>query len=425
MKARRDGVQGAARESLQVRYGALQALYYFSTCALGGFAAIFLGYKGLSSTLVGVATGASCVLSVILMPLASSMLQRLPSVTIPRVLRGAMAGSLICYLALVVLPLPRSLDIVVFAIANALSLAIAPFLSQLAMGFNSIGMPINFGLARGMGSISYAVGAVGLSNLVDVASPASLVAVFAAAAVAFLAMLATMPPCERTGGNEAKQAERGAALQDAPVESALDEILRQRVLVMVLAGFMVAFIACNCLSVYLIDIVVNLGGDTSMYGVAIFCMAASELPAMALVPRLRRRFSTGTLFMVVGVAYLLRNMVVVFAANVPMVFVGLLFQSISYGLLTPLLTCYIAEVLSPRSEMLGQTLLSVATTGVGAMVGTVAGGALQDALGIEAMLLFVAVNTVVAAGIFLLTGARCRREEAASKVASSAASIAF
>ena len=196
---------------------------------------------------------------------------------------------------------------------------------------------------------------------------------------------------------------------------AFREILRERVLLMILAGFMVAFIACNCLSVYLIDIVVNVGGDTSMYGVAIFCMAASELPAMALVPRLRRRFSTGTLFMVVGAAYLLRNMIVVCATSVPMVFIGLLFQSTSYGLLTPLLTCYIAEVCSPRSEMLGQTLLSVATTGVGAMVGTVCGGMLQDAYGIQAMLLFVAVATVAAAFMFFAAGVRARREEIARR----------
>lgn len=416
MKARRGGVQGAARESLQIRYGALQALYYFTTCALGGFAAIFLGYKGFSNTLIGVATGSSCVLCVIVMPLASALLQRVPIVTIPRVLRCLIVGSLACYVALALAPLPRALEIPVFAIANALSLAVAPFLSQLAMGFNSIGMPINFGLARGMGSISYAVGAVGLSGLVDAVSPAGLVAAFAIAAVAFLAVLATMPPCERKNADEESQCKQTADRRAGLSGSALGEILQQRVLVMVLIGFMVAFVACNCLSVYLIDIVVNLGGDTSMYGIAIFCMAASELPAMALVPRLRCHFSNSTLFMVVGAAYLLRNLIVVNAVSVPMVFVGLLFQSISYGLLTPLLTCYVAEVLTPRSEMLGQTLLSVATTGVGSMVGTVAGGALQDVFGIQAMLSFVALSTVAAFIIFISAGIRCRKDEASAKI---------
>ena len=496
MGALRRGVRGSARESLQVRYGALQALYYFGTCALGGFAAIFLGYKGLSNSLIGVATGASCILSVVLMPAISMLLERKPGLGIPRVVRSLTLGSVACYVVLALAPLPTYAVIVLFAIANAMSLAIAPFLSQLAMGFNRIGMPINFGLARGMGSVSYAVGAVGLSRLVELSSPGVLAGLFVLSGVVLLAVLASMPTCEapvKAGAVQAKEprsqadqtlgstgrapvacdsaegmataagtvvdapagdalgatagdaldATAGDALDattggapevsagDAPGEldashgakgrhedergGAFREILRERVLLMVLAGFMVAFIACNCLSVYLIDIVVNVGGDTSMYGVAIFCMAASELPAMALVPLLRRRFSTGTLFMVVGAAYLLRNMIVVCATSVPMVFIGLLFQSTSYGLLTPLLTCYIAEVCSQRSEMLGQTLLSVATTGVGAMVGTVCGGVLQDAYGIQAMLLFVAVATVAAAFMFFVAGARARREETAHR----------
>ena len=343
MGALRRGVRGSARESLQVRYGALQALYYFGTCALGGFAAIFLGYKGLSNSLIGVATGASCILSVVLMPAISMLFERKPGLGIPRVVRSLTLGPVACYVVLALAPLPTYAVIVLFALANAMSLAIAPFLSQLAMGFNRIGMPINFGLARGMGSVSYAVGAVGLSRLVELSSPGVLAGLFVLSGVVLLAVLASMPTCEAPVKAGAVQAEEprsqadqtlgstgrapaacdsaegmataagtvvdapagdalgataGDALDattggapdapagDAPGEldashgakgrhedergGAFREILRERVLLMVLAGFMVAFIACNCLSVYLIDIVVNVGGDTSMYGVAIF-----------------------------------------------------------------------------------------------------------------------------------------------------------
>ena len=60
-------------------------------------------------------------------------------------------------------------------------------------------------------------------------------------------------------------------------------------------------------------------------------------------------------------------------------------------------------------------MLSVATTGVGAMVGTVCGGVLQDAYGIQAMLLFVAVATVAAAFMFFVAGVRARQEEIARR----------
>ena len=219
MGALRRGVRGSARESLQVRYGALQALYYFGTCALGGFAAIFLGYKGLSNSLIGVATGASCILSVVLMPAISMLLERKPGLGIPRVVRSLTLGSVACYVVLALAPLPTYAVIVLFAIANAMSLAIAPFLSQLAMGFNRIGMPINFGLARGMGSVSYAVGAVGLSRLVELSSPGVLAGLFVLSGVVLLAVLASMPTCEAPVKAGAVQAEESRSQADQTLGS--------------------------------------------------------------------------------------------------------------------------------------------------------------------------------------------------------------
>lgn len=410
MEVLRVRARSAARESLQVRYGALQALYYLGTCALGGFAAIFLGYKGLSNSRIGIATGASCILSVILMPLVSSILERRPGLTIHRAVRWLMLGATACYALVAGLRLPAGAVMAIFALANALSLAAAPFLSQLAMSFNRVGCPVNFGLARGMGSLSYAVGAVALSAIVDIVTPTVLAWVFGLSVLLCLAVLAGMPAVEAPRGEGAGRSAR-ADERNADAGGALRDIIHQRALVLVLVAFMLAFVASNCLNVYLIDIVRNVGGNTSMYGVAVFCMAASELPAMAIVPALRRRFSTGTLFVAVGAAYLLRNLMVITATSVPMVFAGLMFQSVSYGLLTPLLTYYISEVCSPRSEMLGQTLLSVATTGIGSMLGTVCGGFLQDALGLPAMLLFVAASTVAAAAVFACAGMRARRDE--------------
>lgn len=151
MGALRRGVRGSARESLQVRYGALQALYYFGTCALGGFAAIFLGYKGLSNSLIGVATGASCILSVVLMPAISMLLERKPGLGIPRVVRSLTLGSVACYVVLALAPLPTYAVIILFALANAMSLAIAPFCRSWRWGSTELACPSTLGLHAGWG----------------------------------------------------------------------------------------------------------------------------------------------------------------------------------------------------------------------------------------------------------------------------------
>lgn len=393
-------------KSLQLRYGLLQALYCFTTCSGSGFAAIFLGYKGLSNTLIGITTGAACVSTIFIAPLISMAIARVPRLSISRAIMAVYAVAGGCFLLVSFAPLPAVLIMVLYALTYASLISITPFLAQLAMDYNRIGQPINFGLARGTGSITYAVAAVGLSLLVERLNPDMLAIVTVTAAIAFVALLRSMPVCEKvrtTVGNR------------EPADS-LFVLLRKRPLLFgVLAGFMFAFIGTTCLSIYLIDIVQNVGGDTSMFGVAVFCMAASELPAMTLVPRLRRTFSTGTLFAVAGVAYLIRNLTVVFAPNVELVFFGLLFQSMSYGMLTPLITYYISEECGPRNEMTGQTALSVMTTGIGSMLGTVVGGVVQDTWGIGAMLGFVAIATVVGASILIAIGMRVRGVELARR----------
>lgn len=388
-------------KSLQFRYSLLQVLYCFTTCAGCGFAAIFLGCKGLSNTLIGVATGAACVGSIFISPAISTLIRRVPGLTIPRTLELLYAGIVACFLAAALLPIPPIVVMALYATMYAALISITPFLAQFAMNLNRAGSPVNFGLARGLGSISYAVAAVALSLVIERLGPESLAILLTLGAAAFLVVL------------RSTAVSTGSALEGAPgsrvsCESSADTpislFVQRPFLFMVLLGFTIAFIGMTCLSLYLIDIVVDRGGDTSMYGIAVFCMAASELPAMALVPWLRSRLSIGILFSISGVAFLIRNLAVVLAPGVELIFAGLLFQSMSYGLLTPLLTYYISDECGPQDEMLGQTMLAVMTTGIGSTVGTVAGGVLQDAFGLDAMLLFVGVTTVLGAVILIATG---------------------
>ena len=389
--------------SAQMKYGALHVLYFFCTCAFTGFAAIFLESKGLSSTLIGVATGTACVMSVVIAPLASSALGRCGSVTLKRLMCGFLAMAACGYVAVAAFDLPTLAIVAVFGVTNACLMAGAPFLSQLAMEMDRVGMPVNFGLARGLGSLSYALAAVVLSNVVVVLSPNILPALVAVAVAAFVLLLR----CLRVDGPGRVQPVRSQGSTGA-----WRIVFRQRTLVIAVLGFTVSFVACNCLTVYLADVVRAVGGTTSDYGLAVFCMAASELPVMALVSRVRSRVPVGVLFSVAGLAYLARNVLVVCASNEVMVFIGLLFQSLSYGLLTPLLTYYVSEVCGPDGDVAGQTFVSVATTGVGSFIGTLLGGVLQDACGISAMLAFVLATTVVGTMVLIYAG-RCAARDMA------------
>ncbi|HAJ15411.1 MAG TPA: MFS transporter, partial [Erysipelotrichaceae bacterium] len=46
-------------------------LYWLTTCALTGYIAVFLQWKGLSNTEIGIVTGMGCILSVVVGPFVS------------------------------------------------------------------------------------------------------------------------------------------------------------------------------------------------------------------------------------------------------------------------------------------------------------------------------------------------------------------
>ena len=164
------------------------------------------------------------------------------------------------------------------------------------------------------------------------------------------------------------------------------------------------FAAATSLSTYLINVVKNLGGNTSLYGVAIFFMEASEMPVMAITPRLIRRYDSITLIMVAAFFYIIRNFTICLAPSLPVLFIGMMMQSLSYGLLTAVITYYVTYNLKSHDQMMGQTMIGIMTSGVGSTIGNLFGGILQDQYGLNMMFIFACLITIIGVIIIFSTG---------------------
>lgn len=389
-------------KSLQARYGALQAVNFIATCTVCIFATIFLQSRGLSNTEVGVVTAGGCVLSVVFGPLLSGLISRARSLSINAILQMMFAACGILFLALVVLPIPVPLMMAAYATIYAVLMSTPPLLSQICMDYLRQGERIDFGFTRGLGSVSYAVAAAVVGRIVNVSSPNVLAPIFAVSCIAMVALLRGMPACEKPAIDAG---EDGGAKGVGMVGF----MLRYRLLAVALIGFGLSFSASACLSTYLINIMTGLGGDASLYGIGIFVMALTELPAMMVVTPLRQRLGTGALFALGGLSYLFRNTLIATAPSLPVLFIGLLFQGLSYGTLSALFAYYVSEVCTSEDEMMGQTLINLMTAGIGATLGNFLGGVLQDGFGVGAMSAFAVAVSVAGAALMCGAGAAERR----------------
>ena len=393
-------------QSLQLRYSALQFFYYVATCAACAFVTVVLQYRGLDNTQVGVVTASACVLSVLVGPMLSRVAARFSLAQVARLFDVEFIAMEVLFAAIIVAPLPIPAVMAAYILLYGAIMISAPLTSRIAIDYLRAGKPINFGLARGMGSVSYAICAALAGQGVNVLGPAVLLPVFVISAAAFLISMHALPPI---APREAEGTPPTAPSAPARGRGVAAFVARYRLLMLILVGFGFAYSASSCLSIYLINIVISLGGDVSLYGIGIFLNAMSELPFMALVPRLRRRFGTGALLMVAAVAYLARNLLISFAPSLPVVFLGLAFQGLSFGTLTSLLTYYVGETCEEADGMLGQTLIAIMTSGFGSMAGNYLGGRLQDTLGLDAMFVYAAACTVIGAAVLVAGGVLERR----------------
>lgn len=384
---------------IQTKYNLLQILFWLVSCSVSGFVAIYLKAKGLDNTQIGLVTGTSCVLIMLLSPVVTSLLQKNMSLTIPKLVTRILICTSILFLCISYLSVPVILLMVFYVVIISGYMSCVPLISTIAMNYMDRGFEVNFGLARGMGSVSYAVSAVLLSYCVEWFHPNVLSIIHAIAVSLLLFLINTFPDYEEEKkDNQTKQG------------SVFFVIKKYKLLFLILLGWAFTFSAATTLSTYLINVVENLGGNTTIYGFAIFAMASSELPAMAVTRKLMRKYDTMTLIIVAGLAYLFRNVLIATASSLVLVFIGVIFQSFSYGLLTSMITYYVTDTCEKEDQIMGQTLIGMMTTGLGSMSGNVLGGILQDVFGLQAMLFFAIGMTIAGSMILVGTGLTQRKK---------------
>jgi len=371
--------------NLKNKYNLFYFIYCIVGCCLAGFVAVFLQYKGVSNTLIGLVTGIGCVSSVFLSPYLSGLIVRVEKLTAMNMLTGIYSFIAAVFLLLAFMPLPSAVVVGAYIIIYSVYVAVASFPQVIASGYMQDGEDIDFGLARGLGSASWAITALVMGPIVDFFSPVTLAIGFLMGHIAMVILLKTMPEPQSAH----KTGEKGG--------SVFGIIKKYKVYFMVLVGFAFCLAAHSCLGTYLSNIVANLGGSTSMYGVTVFLMALSEMPVMAVASRWMKKVDSLTLITIGGIAYVIRNFTVCLAPNMLVLIIGLLFQSVSYGLLTAVVTYYVIYNLEAADQVMGQAMIGMITSGFGSTVGNMLGGVLQDTYGLGAMFVFACALTAIGA----------------------------
>ena len=372
----------------KISYILSHGLFWCTYCISWSYTACFLTSKGYNSFTVGLVTGLGAITSVILQPVTAALAGKIPFLNDKR---NAIILKIISLVTavLIMAGFPGSLSIaVLFTVLTAIDASIPSILSTLATSYINSGRYLNYGAARGCGSLTYSLFSLALGIMVSHAGTDILMILYIFfGALCILAIAAFPANVSETDNN---------SVSDNPVNPSGSRertgfLARYPYLYSFFAASILLYIGHNIYNMFLINIVNRAGGDSVNLGTALAISACVELPVMAYFVRLENKIPVEKLMIISSIIFTLKAFSAIFATSVPAVYVVSFMQIGAFAIFTPGSVYFICKHLSPSDNSLGQALLGSCTLGLGGTLGNILGGFIIDRTGITAALVVAAI----------------------------------
>ena len=371
------------------RYALIQGLYWAIFCLMVGFASAFLLDRGFTNGQIGMILGLSYLFSALFQPVIGSIFSR-HGIRLNYGIACAYLPVAALSLAVAVLPMGRAPLAAAMVILFTIQSMMQPSVNALHQCFETEGVQVNFGLARGVGSACYALASFGMGRLLARYSPEILPWAYGAAVAALILVLLTTKTA--TGNASARVDSRGMSYAD---------ILRAHphiALFLIGAGCM--FLTYSFIDNFLLQILLSIGGTSANLGTAITLSAMTELPAMLIFSKFTQRGKGMRVFMICVWFWLAKDILTLLAPTPGALYMVQLLNFASCAVYVPGMMDYMRHALPEDQLLRGVTLAGTATT-LGSLTAAVLGGWLMDLLGVRPALAVVQIFAIV--GAVLLT----------------------
>lgn len=382
------------QRAANIEYALVQGFYWMGFCVSVSFAAVFLQNKGYSNSQLGLVMAAGNVFGFLLSPFLASVVDRSRRITVCHCILALLAMQALFLVSFILLPERSLLLSVCYSLYMACIIAVNPLNTQLSFELEHGGFHINYGAARGTGSLFFALIAILLGRLTARCGAGMLPAAGLCCIAAQGAIL--LPTALRrgrglSGGFSGRRQEAAG--------STLPEFIRaNRRFCAMMLGVALLFFAHNLVNNYLINVVRNVGGDSASMGSLNAFMALFELPAMFLYDRLTRRVSCSVTLRFAAVVFALKALAIALSVNMTMLYAAHLLQALSFAVLTPALVRYVNLTIDHRDSVKGQAI-SYGMTTLGSIFSSSLGGLMFDAFSVSTTLLIGSAASALGAAV--------------------------
>ena len=384
------------KTGLTLSYAGIQGFYTMMYAGIGSFLSVFLLANGFSNAEIGLVISGANLFTVLFQPVIADAADRSKKFSLTSfILVIATVTSGFTFLMYFLHGHTTALFFCCMA-ALACHGFLQPLVNAVNFRMEEAGIHLDFGVCRAAGSVMFAIATSLLGTLVEkfgvLSIPSETLASFGFLVISIYMLSKNM---KMTGGKE-KQKEKYEEI------SLKDFIRHNKMFVIMNLGVVFVFFHSYILGTFMLQIITPLGGDAADMGRLFSLAAVMEVPAMTCYGRINRKLSSSQILKISMGGFVLKNVLLVLANNLTMVYIAQATQILGYGLFYPAMVSFIGEKMRHGEAVKGQSLFTIMMT-VSGMIANVSGGILLDGLGVSVLVMFCFVTAAVGAGIIVFT----------------------
>ena len=354
---------------------------------LVGYANVAMGLRGMDSFQVGIAFSGGAVMAILFQMITAFFMDRYPAVSPKRTITVMSAVTIVMAFMLNKRELSISTVLILYMTAIGAEISLDTVIYTMAMELMNCGEQLNFGLCRGIGSISYAVIMVVSGYFLSWIGYQNLMMVFIVLQIFFIAMVLQIDS-PRMGKQENYS------------KSGYIAFLNQnRIISVFLIGITLLSMCSVIIENFQINILRELGSDERMMGISRGLSALIEFPVMCSFFFLRKKLNIRQILIIAMTVCCIRSGIYAFAESVSGVLIAQGVQGMAFALYNLSSACFVNELISLEDVAKGQAVIGIATRGVGGIMANVLGGYLIARTDVQVALNLCFILTLIGAGI--------------------------
>ena len=350
----------------------LMGTYFSLNCVALSYVALYLGRFGIQDYAIGIIVSISAILGFILQWISGRLIDTHPKWYWRNILM-VLGGLELIICGMILLSHLTNADVLIigclYGIFIIITWGMLPLVNTSSFYYTAHRRPVNFGVARGVGSIVFAA----VSYIIGIFS-ADVGIVFIPIcgivfSILFIISVIILPGLGASHNSDAN------AEKSSEESISIEFLKRNKYFIMVAVGICMVLIIHNMVNSFLIRMVENVGGSSDALGLALAIAAVCELPVLFLYDNFVKKYKMPTLLLifVACLFYVIRGICYLFATSLILIYVIQVLQSVSFALLLASKTHFADEGVGQEDKATGQSIMSM-TEAIAMVLGSAIGG---------------------------------------------------